>query len=143
VSAGPTQAATGPVISAAEPTWVRHGSAQTRQDYKVDLAFERVLVSMMSASMSEAAGTGEGEEASGQGLGPLASLLPQALSEGLERDGGLGLAAQLSRTQARLQAHPGAARGTGAGAVSGADGARPVTPAGGAVAPLVNGGVPG
>ncbi len=38
------------------PSWVRHGSTQTQQDYKVALAFETVLVEQLTRSMSEAGG---------------------------------------------------------------------------------------
>jgi len=110
----PTTAGVTAASSALEPSWVRHGSTQTQQDYKVALAFETVLVEQLTRSMSEAGGlegesSQEGSEGSpggagaSGGLGPLSAMLPQALSSGVENGGGLGLAAELTRSQMAIQ----------------------------------------
>lgn len=108
-----------PVNQALEPASVRDGTAATKQAYAQALDFEEMLVSQLSQTLLASSGLGEGEgegEAGSSGAegaaggagaegsssqsgeaagGSLASLLPQALTEGVMRDGGLGLATQL------------------------------------------------
>jgi len=92
------------VDTAAEPEWIRKGSAATQSDYRAALSFEQTLVEQLAKSMAATTGT-EGEESSegeeGQGgssqPAPLSSMLPQALSSGIMSSGGLGMAAQLTR----------------------------------------------
>ncbi len=97
------------------PASVRDGSPAARNAYQTALDFEQMLVQQLSKGMIEDSGLGgegEGEAAgevsgevsgeagaSGQagaaGSGLLSALGPQALSEGITRGGGLGLATQL------------------------------------------------
>jgi Rod binding domain-containing protein len=95
------------VEEAREPAWVRHGSASVRGDYRTALAFEAVLVEQLTRSLAQAGGLdgegdptqdGEDQATGGQtAIGPLSSLLPQALAEGVVAGGGLGLAGELTR----------------------------------------------
>lgn len=122
-----------PVNQAREPEWVRRGTPSTKKAYESALAFEKMLVEQLSQSLAatggvdaEASQEGEGgsEEGgspqAGAGSSELASLLPQALTGGVMRAGGLGLAAQMTHGLegiASAQAtHAGG--GTAAGAVS-------------------------
>jgi Rod binding domain-containing protein len=131
MSSGVDPSAAGlPIVNqASEPDWVRRGSTSTKKAYESALAFEEMLVEQLSQSLATTGGvdaeasqegTGGSEEGStpqsGAGTGELSSLLPQALTGGVMRAGGLGLAAQMTRelegiasTQA---AHP--ARGAAA-----------------------------
>jgi hypothetical protein len=87
------------------PAAVRNGSATVKKAYASAQAFEEMLLQQLSQSMLQSSGLGgeggsEGEESSGEGSsggegGMLTSLLPQALTEGVMREGGLGLATQL------------------------------------------------
>ncbi|MGH2855163.1 MAG: hypothetical protein ACRDLF_13335 [Solirubrobacteraceae bacterium] len=90
------------------PASVRDGSAAVKQAYASAQSFEEMLLQQLSQSLTQSSGlTGEGEaggEGSGEegssaggaaGGGMLASLLPQSLTEGVMREGGLGLATQL------------------------------------------------
>ncbi|HUN77609.1 MAG TPA: hypothetical protein VMU32_01680 [Solirubrobacteraceae bacterium] len=115
MSVAPTTAAGAglPVTSPLhEPAFVRNGSAAVKQDYATAEGFEEMLLQQLSQSLLQSGGLGgEGGEGEGEGLsgggeeggggssesgaGVLGSLLPQALGEGLMRDGGLGLAGQL------------------------------------------------
>jgi hypothetical protein len=130
----PTAAAGLPVANrAVEPAWVRNGSRATQKTYETALAFEATLVEQLSRSLAETGGLGgegsaegeSGSEAGSQASGSapfaaqgsqIASLLPQALSDGVMRAGGLGLAAQLTREQQAFQgdARPGLSGGAAA-----------------------------
>jgi hypothetical protein len=106
---------------ALEPEWVRRGSAATQKAYDTALSFEATLVEELSQSLSstsglddESSGAGESSSEDGgssapAGAGELSSLLPQALTGGVMKAGGLGLAAQLTRelqgAQTAVQAH--------------------------------------
>jgi hypothetical protein len=101
---------------ASEPAWVRKGSASTQKAYETALAFEQMLVEELSQSLTAASGLGgesgaEGEPsegASGGGGGasaPLSAMLPQALTSGVMSAGGLGLAAQMTRSLEGASAH--------------------------------------
>jgi Rod binding domain-containing protein len=102
-----------------EPAWVRKGSAATQKAYETALAFEQMLVEELSQSLTATSGLGgesgaegessEGSSGGGSASGPLASMLPQALTSGVMSAGGLGLAAQMTRQLA----------GTGAQGVGG------------------------
>jgi Rod binding domain-containing protein len=96
-----------PVVDQAlEPEWVRDGSPATQKAYAIAESFEAMLVQQLSKSMASTSGL-EGEEGSGAGEGDapgttpqasqLSTLLPQALSDGVMRAGGLGMASQLTR----------------------------------------------
>ncbi len=88
-----------------EPAWVRNGSATTQKSYQTALAFEQMLVEELSQSLTASSGLGgeEGESSEGSSAGtsaasgPISSMLPQALTSGVMNDGGLGLAAQMTR----------------------------------------------
>jgi hypothetical protein len=101
-----------PIVSATSvPASVRDGSPAARKAYETALDFEQMLVGQLSKGLIESSGlsgAGEGEgagEASGEagasgqagsaGTGLLSALAPQALTEGIVREGGLGLAGQL------------------------------------------------
>jgi hypothetical protein len=98
------------VDQALEPAWVRHGSTATQQAYSSALAFEETLVEQLSQSLASTSGlSGEsseggssseagGSEGAGAGSSPISSMLPQALAAGVMHAGGLGLAAQLTRS---------------------------------------------
>ncbi len=103
------------VNQAFEPASVRNGSPAVQKAYASALDFEEMLVQQLSQSLTQGTGLGGGEEgseesmegapeggsgaASGAGGGAantqLASLLPQALTEGVMSQGGLGMATQL------------------------------------------------
>ncbi len=98
-----------PVLSEANaPAAVRNGGAAVKQAYASAQSFEEMLLQQLSSSLAQSSGlSGEGES-SGEGGSPegggeggsglLASLLPQTLTEGVMREGGFGLAAQLARS---------------------------------------------
>jgi hypothetical protein len=115
-----TATATGlPVVSEAnEPAAVRNGSVAVKQAYASAQSFEEMLLQQLSQSLTQSSGLsgeeagegggggggvgGEGSGAEGTsgaggeaGGGMLSSLLPQTLTEGVMREGGLGLAGQL------------------------------------------------
>jgi Rod binding domain-containing protein len=87
-----------PVINqAAEPASVRSGGPATQKAYTSALDFESMLVQQLSQSLTESSESVEPEsENEGEAANPeLSSMLPQALTEGVMHDGGLGLAQQL------------------------------------------------
>jgi hypothetical protein len=137
-----------PVVDEARaPAAVREGSSAVKQAYSSAQGFEEMLMQQLSQSMLASGGLGEGgsegeagsgeEAGSSEDGGALSSLLPQALTEGVMREGGLGLAAQLARSLAPA----GNSTAAGAGAVThaaaltptgGLAATPPATPAGGA-----------
>jgi Rod binding domain-containing protein len=132
-SIAPTGAAATGLSIAAEahaPAAVRNGSTAVKQAYASAQSFEEMLMQQLSQSMLQSSGLGgEGEEGSGEGGsagegGMLTSLLPQALTEGVMREGGLGLATQLMRSL-----DP--AAGASASSAAGTGGAAPVQGASG------------
>ena len=127
----PTTASTGLSIAdeAHAPAAVRNGSTAVKQAYASAQGFEEMLMQQLSQSMlqssglgGEGGGEGEGEESSSEGGsggagGVVTSLLPQALTEGVMREGGLGLASQLMSSldpAAGASATGGSAGGTSA-----------------------------
>ena len=139
MSAGvdPTAAGLPIVGQALEPEWVRQGSSATKKAYDSALAFEEMLVEQLSHTLTQTGGVGaegaqEGSEEEGTqaGAGELSSLLPQALTGGVMRAGGLGLAAQMTHELAGLASTGGGraqeATTTGAVAAPGLDNARSV-----------------
>jgi Rod binding domain-containing protein len=94
-----------PVVNQAlEPAWVRHGSPALQKEYAVGQQFEQMLVTQLARSLTDTTGlSGEGSESEGgeqggqAGSSVLSSMLPQALASGVANDGGLGLAAELTR----------------------------------------------
>ncbi|HEX4807144.1 MAG TPA: hypothetical protein VFU94_14690 [Conexibacter sp.] len=88
-----------PIDQAQLPADVRSAPPARKQAYEAGLGFEQLLVRQLSQSMvdSTSDGSDDGSGATG-GLGagsPYASLLPDALSQGVMSGGGLGLARQL------------------------------------------------
>jgi hypothetical protein len=95
------------VNQALEPASVRNGSPAVQKAYATALDFEDMLVQQLSQSLSQASGSAEGGQEGGEAgegsaegggeaaSGELSSLLPQALTEGVMSQGGLGLAQQL------------------------------------------------
>jgi hypothetical protein len=102
----PPLTATGTTVvdEAHAPAAVRNGSASVKQAYASAQGFEEMLLQQLSSSLVQSSGL-SGEGASGEGAGEegsseaggtmLSSLLPQTLTEGVMREGGLGLAGQL------------------------------------------------
>lgn len=83
------------IAGANVPAAVRENAPGARQAYATARSFEEMLVGQLSQSLMQSSGlTGESEGETGEG-GAAASLLPQTLTEGVTRAGGLGLAAQL------------------------------------------------
>jgi Rod binding domain-containing protein len=142
----PVANATGlPVVNEArEPAAVREGSPAVKKAYATAQGFEEMLLQQLSQSLVQSSGLGgEGEsEGSGEagtssagaegGSGMLASLLPQTLTEGVMRQGGIGLSTQLMRELDPAAASSTTASSTTASPVT----ASPVTagPTGGAAA---------
>jgi hypothetical protein len=104
----PTAATAPPVVDEAHaPASIRNGSAAVKQAYSSAQGFEEMLLQQLSSSLVQSSGlSGEGEssgEGSGEAGSPegggeasmLSSLLPQTLTEGVMRAGGLGLAGQM------------------------------------------------
>jgi Rod binding domain-containing protein len=116
-----------------EPAWVRKGSAATQKAYETALAFEQMLVEELSQSLTATSGLGgesgaegessEGSAGGGGASGPLASMLPQALTSGVMSAGGLGLAAQMTRQLAGAAAHGAGEGGATTGGTSASTGA--------------------
>jgi Rod binding domain-containing protein len=102
---GPDSPTGAPVVDEAHaPASVRSGSAAVKAAYASAQGFEEMLLQQLSSSLVQSSGlSGEGEsgeegssEAGGEaGSSMLSSLLPQTLTEGVMREGGLGLAGQL------------------------------------------------
>jgi Rod binding domain-containing protein len=112
-----------PVVNqATEPEWVRKGSAATQRAYASALSFEQTLVEQLARSMTAGTGLeGEGSEGEGSGdpqSGEISTMLPQALASGVVNGGGLGLAAELTRSLEGVQ-------GASATASTGETGAAP------------------
>jgi Rod binding domain-containing protein len=126
-----------PVVNQAlEPASVRNGSPAVQKAYATALDFEQMLVSQLSQSLTASRETGEegsegGSEGSseasalagGSANSELSSMLPQALSEGVMSQGGLGLAQQLmgdfDSSAASAQQASGAQQAAGTQAVGG------------------------
>jgi hypothetical protein len=104
-ASGLSAAGLGVVAQTSEPAWVRSGSAATKQSYEQALAFEEVLVEELSSSLAggalggaEEAEGASSEEGSATSQPGIAALAPQALTSAVMGAGGLGLAAQLTRS---------------------------------------------
>ncbi len=116
----PTTTGLPTVNQALEPEWVRRGSPATQKAYQSALAFEQTFVEQLSKSLADTSGlAGEsspgGESGSeeggslgtGAGNSQLSSMLPQALTASVMDAGGLGMAAQMTRS---LEGAPSAAQ---------------------------------
>lgn len=93
-----------PIDQAQLPADVRAATPARKQAYEAGLGFEQMLVQQLSQSLVASAGDPSSDDGSGDGSGstgalgggsPYASLLPDALSQGVMGAGGLGLARQL------------------------------------------------
>jgi len=93
-----------PIDSSQLPADVRNATPARRDAYEAGLGFEQLLVQQLSQSMvdstsdaSDDGSGGDGTDATSglAGGSPYASLLPDALSQGVMGAGGLGLARQL------------------------------------------------
>jgi hypothetical protein len=107
-----------PVLGAAGvPAVIRNGNAAAKQAYTEGLQFEQVLVNQLAKQLTADAGAGAdgssdsgalgGASGDGSGSGLLgggsatsgyASLIPQALSNGLMSTGGLGIAMEIAKS---------------------------------------------
>ena len=90
-----------PIDQALLPAEVRNGSAKDKQTYAAALGFERALMDELTKAMTATAqpsDTGSSDDGSDSNDTPDAAtqmytqMLPDQLSEGLEQNGGLGLA---------------------------------------------------
>ena len=106
--------ATPPIDQSLLPPDVRSAPPARQQAYTAALGFEQLLVQQLSQSLADSAqGTFDGTGDGGTGAtNPYASLLPDALTQGVMNGGGLGLAAQL--TDAIDPAQPSPAGGAAA-----------------------------
>ncbi len=141
----------GPLVvdEARAPAAVRDGSSAAKQAYSSAQGFEEMLTAQLSQSMLASSGLGEGgsESEAGSGAeggasessGALSSLLPQALTEGVMREGGLGLAGQLMRSLDPSSALPHGSTAAGAGTGGATVGTTAAETVGGAVAGVAGG----
>jgi hypothetical protein len=79
-----------PVDQALLPADIRTATPARRDAYEAGLSFERLLVQQLTTSLADTARDALG------GDSPYASLLPDALADGVMGGGGLGLARQLT-----------------------------------------------
>ncbi len=89
-----------PIDQAQLPADVRSAPPARKHAYEAGLGFEQLLVQQLSQSMVDSTSDGSddgGDAPSCLGAGsPYASLLPDALSQGVMSGGGLGLAKQIA-----------------------------------------------
>jgi hypothetical protein len=83
-----------PIDQSTLPLDIQQGSDARKQAYTAGLGFEQMLVQQLTDSLVT-----DNEDALG-GDSPYASLLPQALTDGIMNAGGLGLARQLTDAMA-------------------------------------------
>ena len=135
----PTTSTALPIASETRaPASVREGSATVKQAYANAQGFEEMLLQQLSQSLVQSSGLGGESEAGGEGSsgeegaslggessGMLSSLLPQTLTEGVMRQGGLGLATQLMHSL-----DPAAASSAATSATAGTTGAAAAPAAG-------------
>lgn len=79
-----------PIDQALLPTDIRTAAPARKDAYEAGLGFERLLVQQLSQSLTDSARDAMG------GDSPYASLLPDALTDGVMGGGGLGLARQMA-----------------------------------------------
>ena len=102
-----------PIDQATEPAAVRQGGRAAKDAYQTGLAFEQMLVSQLTQTMTDtlsgssgtsgasgtdSAGTDSADGSSGGALGPYASLMPDALTSSIMSTGGTGVAMQIARS---------------------------------------------
>ena len=102
-----------PVDQAQLPADVRNAAPARKHAYQAGLGFEQLLVQQLTQSLTDSASDALG------GDSPYASMLPDALSQGVMDGGGLGLARQLMDAIApATPAAPGAASDPSSSGVS-------------------------
>jgi hypothetical protein len=79
-----------PIDQALLPADIRDAAPARKDAYEAGLGFERLLVQQLSQSLTDSARDAMG------GDSPYASLLPDALTDGVMGGGGLGLARQMA-----------------------------------------------
>lgn len=79
-----------PIDQALLPKDVRSATPARRDAYEAALGFERLLVTQLTHSLADSTKDALGGET------PYASMLPDALADGVMNGGGLGLARQLA-----------------------------------------------
>jgi hypothetical protein len=79
-----------PIDQSLLPADIRTAAPARKDAYEAGLGFERLLVQQLSQSLTDSARDAMG------GDSPYASLLPDALTDGVMTSGGLGLARQLA-----------------------------------------------
>jgi hypothetical protein len=79
-----------PVDRASLPADIRTAPPARQEAYTAALGFERLLVQQLTESLTSSASDALG------GDSPYASLLPEAMADGVMSGGGLGLARQLA-----------------------------------------------
>ncbi|MBA2637531.1 MAG: hypothetical protein H0U79_04800 [Solirubrobacterales bacterium] len=82
------------VTAAAMPREVRAATPERRRDYTAALGFERQLVSELTKVLDRTSGSEKAD-------GGAEDLLPGAMADALIEGGGMGLALDLSKSQAR------------------------------------------
>ena len=112
-SPSPLDTAASPLNQASLPAQIRNGSPADQKAYATALQFEQMLVQQLSQSMTDSLTSdglggsdsdGLGGDDSADGIddstdssdSPYASLLPDALTQGIMGAGGLGIAQQLA-----------------------------------------------
>jgi hypothetical protein len=79
-----------PVDRSQLPADIRRASPARQDAYSAALGFERLLVQQLTESLADTSRDALG------GDSPYASLLPEAMADGVMQSGGLGLARQLA-----------------------------------------------
>ena len=88
-----------PIDQSLLPADVRNGTASDRKTYSAALGFERALLGELTKTMAETAKPVDGGDSEGEDGGALDSgtstymdMLPDQLADGIQQNGGLGLA---------------------------------------------------
>lgn len=133
-----------PVVDpSTEPASVRNGDQTAKNAYSTGVAFEQMLMSQLTQTMTATIGGSDssdglggssndglgGSSADGSsdaGLGAYSSMLPDALTSGIMANGGTGIAMQIAESIDPALANP-----TLAAATAGATGSGVTTPSGG------------
>lgn len=79
-----------PVDAAQLPADIRDAAPARRDAYTAALGFEQLLVQQLTTQLAESARSAMG------GDSPYASMMPQAMADGVMDAGGLGLARQMT-----------------------------------------------
>jgi Rod binding domain-containing protein len=91
-----------PIDTSLLPAEVRNGTARDRQLYTAALAFEQQLTRQLAQSLVDATQPQDGDSSSSEddsssdgSSNPYAQMLPDALTQSVTSDGGLGLGPEL------------------------------------------------